>query len=477
MTDDRRWAARYAFLEDLWRDRPRVIVDARLEAALRARPRRRSSDDEPVDALVDALVPRVPKARTWVAVADEAVARELAQTRPGTGFLPRASFADVVAHREWAVALVELDSLVSDAPGGTRLRTQLAERAAEGRTVVVSARAQPQADEDLGFAALAELLEETLGGGRIYGMYSPPMAAVVDFGDDQGDADGEVPLAFDNTLGAESPAFESYVGVAGDAPSLPEGMTLVELPQGTPGASQGDDGLRTQLVQAQRQVELAAIDRQTLLEKVDALESAQATVEQQATELRDRLARAVTEAAPEASEAADRLQASLAESQALRWKVQQLERELMDAKARPVEELEAEVARLTAQLTGAHGAAEPSVVADSSPDTVDSTRPDGSEPPAAEAPTDAENETPPAEAPTDAATSTEALEPDDAIDDDDALGEIVVMVSEADDLAHRVRRGQTLRELDALIQRVERGGIGALPLRRALVSLRRRLSS
>jgi len=73
----------------------------------------------------------VSKARTWMAVADEAVARELAQTRPGTGFLPRGSFADVVAHRDWAVALVELSALHDDAPGGTRLREVLAERADE----------------------------------------------------------------------------------------------------------------------------------------------------------------------------------------------------------------------------------------------------------------------------------------------------------------------------------------------------------
>src|SRR5690606_22348324 len=94
MTDDLRWAVRYAFLEDLWRDRPRVVVDAGLEAALRERPRARRDGDR-LDALLDALVPRSPQARTWVAVTDESVGRELAQTRPGTGFLPRSSFADV----------------------------------------------------------------------------------------------------------------------------------------------------------------------------------------------------------------------------------------------------------------------------------------------------------------------------------------------------------------------------------------------
>ncbi|MCH9680885.1 MAG: hypothetical protein K0V04_05580 [Deltaproteobacteria bacterium] len=455
MTDDRRWAARYAFLEDLWRDRPRVIVDARLESVLRSGTSRRTNDDNPIEQLVDALVPRVPKARTWVAVTDEAVARELAQTRPGTGFLPRSSFADVVEHREWSVALVELAALSGDAVGGDRLARQLAARAADGRTVIVAARASasPGDDEDEGFAALSELLETQLGGGRIFGIYRPQMAAVVDFGtddDEDDDDDDDVALTFDNTLGPQAPGFVEYLGVAGDLEDLPEGMTLVELPAaaGRVDRGEGDDGLRAQLVQAQRQAELAAIDRQALLEKVDQLEAAHGTLTQQATELRDRLARAVTEEAPASSEAAERLQASLADNQALRWRVQQLDRELADARARPVEDLEAEVARLRAEVA----AAAPVVAS----------------PPAAD---DAA-----------AVEPGEAAKPDQAIDamagldeEFDEPGQIVVMVPEADDLADRVRRGQTLRELDSLVARVERGGIGALQLRQALVSLRRRL--
>lgn len=475
MTDDLRWAVRYAFLEDLWRDRPRVVVDAGLEAALREGPRGRGGEG-PLDGLVDALVPRVSKARTWMAVADEAVARELAQTRPGTGFLPRGSFADVVAHRDWAVALVELSALHDDAPGGTRLRQVLAQRAREGRTVIVSARSAPgQEDEDAGFAALAELVEDELGGGRIFGVYRPPMAAVIDFGDDdeERDEDEEVPLAFDNTLGSQAPAFVEYVAVAGGVPELPEGMTLVELPADAPSAEQSSDGaLRAQLVQAQRQAELAAIDRQALLEKVDALESTQARLEQQATELRDHLARAVTEEAPQAAEAAQRLQAALAETQALRWKAQQLEREVEAVKARPVEELEAEVAALRAELAvrDEEAAAREEAAADE-----------------------------------EAAAAIEeaaAADEDDVGADEDVLGEglddggeeeayeeprrpvrtgergeLLLLATEAEDAALRIRYRSALVDLDRLIDRVERGGIGAVQLRQALVGLRKRLRS
>src|SRR5690606_28522218 len=161
------------------------------------------------------------------------------------------------------------------------------------------------------------ILLDELGGGRIYGVYRPPMAAVLDFGEgdeDEGDVedeadeaareegdggDDEVALTFDNTLGSQAPAFLEYVGVVGDAQELPEGMTLVELPADAPSVEQSSDGaLRAQLLQAQRQAELAAIDRQALLEKVDLLESAQGRLEQQAAELRDHLARAVTELPP-----------------------------------------------------------------------------------------------------------------------------------------------------------------------------------
>ncbi len=446
MTDDRRWAARYAFLEDLWRDRARVIVDPSLESALRGKkPAAGAEDPAPLDELLDALVPRAPRARTWVAVEDEAVARELAQTRPGTGFLPRVSFADVVAHRDWTVALVDLGALSDAAPGGAKLRAQLGERAREGRTVIVSVRATPGADgEDAGFSALGELLDE-LDGGRLYGVYRPPVASVIDLGaadeDDEDDEDDEVSLSFDNTLGSQTPAFVEYLAVAGGTPALPEGMTLVELPPDTTAAvHSGDDALRTQLVLAQRQADLAAIDRNALLEKVDELEAAREELEQQAAGLRDQITRTVTEQPPEAAAQHEQLQATLADNQALRWKVGQLEREVAELRARPVEALEAEVAELRARLQAAP----------------------------------AEDEDEEALAEDELAFGLSLGSDEDDEDDDD--DEVIVLISEeADDLHARRRHGTLLVELERLIARVERGGIGALPLRQVLVSLRRRL--
>ena len=292
---------------------------------------------------------------------------------------------------------------------------------------------------------VAELVAEHLGGGRIYGIYRPPLVAAVDLGGGDDEDDEDVPLSFDNTLGSQAPAFVEYVAVAGELDELPVGMTLVELPPDAgPPVAAADEGLRGQLVQAQRQAELAAIDRQALLEKVDELESAQSELEHQAAELRDHLARAVTEAEAEAAHD-DRLQSSLADNQALRWKVQQLERELEEAKARPVEALEAEVAELRARLE-----AEAEADADEADDV---------------------------ESDADEADADDRVEAEDV----DGLDEILVLdsddeaVDDAEALAERIRMGGALRDLDRLIARVERGGIGALQLRQALVGLRKRL--
>jgi hypothetical protein len=340
------------------------------------------------------------------------------------------------------------------------------------------------------------------------------MAAVIDFGGDEGDEgqaagdededergeagdddadedeDDEVPLSFDNTLGSQVPAFVEYVAVAGQVPELPVGMTLVELPANAPSVEQSSDGaLRAQLVQAQRQAELAAIDRQALLEKVDALESERARLEQQATELRDNLARAVTEESPQATEAAERLQTSLADNQALRWKVQQLERELEAAKARPVEVLEAEVAALRAELAERRevgvGDGPMTVVEEELGEEVTTVGGAGvgDETDAGSA-ADGGDEA-------DDGVATDADDLDDEADTNDlgeddepelAVERREMMVyasdavgSDAEEAAQRIRYRSALAELDRLVERVERGGIGVLPLRQALVSLRKRL--
>lgn len=191
--------------------------------------------------------------------------------------------------------------------------------------------------------------------------------------------DEDVPLAFDNTLGSQAPMILEYVVILGEgAPDAGEGMTLVEVP---PGAVDGDAvpseaptsaPLRAQLAETRRQADLSAIERQALVERLDNLESANTGLKAESAELRDRLARALAEpaAGPEpADDGKPRLDAALAEVQSLRWELTQTKRALDAARARPVEVLEAEVARLAALLdrAGSAEAAPPSPPEDAAP--------------------------------------------------------------------------------------------------------------
>ncbi len=251
--------------------------------------------------------------------------------------------------------------------------------------------------------------------------------------DDEGDPgeeddadEGEAPpLAFDNRLG-EDLRYDTYVALV-NAPDEPVGVTLVELPAAAevaadkPGVSaearpeasktaaevtgkvearpdiraetraetrpeaskperpaeatragRGDaelDNLRIQLGQARRQVELAAIARQSLVEQLDAAQVRVDALEDQVAELQRRLTAAASDPAARASEPAagpatpgvyphpdPRPDATQATLLALRWELEQTREELRKALGRPVDALEREVAELRARL----GADDPS---------------------------------------------------------------------------------------------------------------------
>ncbi|MBV1856903.1 MAG: hypothetical protein KUG77_00730, partial [Nannocystaceae bacterium] len=180
-----RWAARYAFSEDLWRSRARVVLDPALEdALLSGMPV--GEDAEPLRELVDALLPARPgdDAPVWVGVSDDSVAARLSRLRPGTTFVATARLREVLAQEAWDVALVDLvaasrsgkpTNAALDAVAGLGLRAS-----AERSLVLWGA----SGDGGLGYEELAEAMLEQLAvrgcTQRIYGLYQPPMAAVVD---------------------------------------------------------------------------------------------------------------------------------------------------------------------------------------------------------------------------------------------------------------------------------------------------------
>ena len=515
--DDLRWAARFGFVDELWRDRARIVFDPALEAVL-VHERLEGDAVQGALDLLDALLPPTATDGVWMVVSNAETAARLRRQRPGTTFLPREGMMDLLQRADWDVALVDLAALLVD--GEHELLAALGRGVEQGRAVVLSARGVTTAADDeqrFDYGEVADVLAEDLGGGRIYGLYDPPMAAVVDFGeriegfatldaeldeeadeldeideiedaddvdeDAEGDwsertgsielpvrpgedeleldADDDVPLVYDNTLGSQEPEFSYYLGVAG-AELAAEGLTLVELPPATDsaGSEAESDALRSmraQLTQARRRADLAVIDRQTQLERIDALEVENEQLRGDVTDLRDRLARMVEPGRAEVDEpshaesAEDRLDAALAREQALRWRVTQLERERDALIGRPVDALQAEVASLRAQLQDAGSDEDPS-------------------------------------------GGSGANEPDLGGSADPGVGSAPNGVSEgrAIDTApfgavrrpvngHRTEivvtptKQAVVRAVEQLVRRVERGGIGTLELRRQLVALRRRL--
>lgn len=394
MTQELRWAARYAFVEEQWRGRARVIVDPGLETLLReGGPGVERGIDPALDDLLERLLPLDPAhgEAVWMAVATVSIAAELGRLRPGTTFVPYEGIADVLRRAHWDVAIVDLAAAVLGPPegspemttepdmqapafgAGVYFRRALATVSTLGmtlrddRTVVLCTpvRDYPRIEEGLEYGELFELAEQTLGPPRLFGVYCPPMAAVVDFGDADESPDDvatevldepdEVSLSYDNTLGSQEPALTEYLAVVGQSDDLSGGLTLVELPHLAHLASlageTAESGARAQLMQARRRADLAAIERQDQLERAEELERENADLRR---ELEARAeAQPAARSAPAPVPAFDResaLEAALGREQALKWRVGQLEAELLRVRARPIEALEAEVAALQAQL-------------------------------------------------------------------------------------------------------------------------------
>lgn len=264
--------------------------------------------------------------------------------------------------------------------------------------------------------------------------------------DDDDDAPDEeedsVPLSFDNTLGPAVPPYSLWIGVVGSVSEFGEGLTLLELP--TPGLGGDDRGvpevtaaLRLQLHETRKVAELGALERQRLVERIDAAEAENAGLRDAVAQLREQLAGALDPAV-----GGERLDAALAREQSLRWRVAALEREVAELRVRPVDELTAEIEVLRAQLEArpAEGARPVAPRNDAGPESV--------------------------------STAGPVREPAQA----------VARVANHPDAARRLGsraagsgRTAALRVVEGLVRRIERGALDRTALRRELALLRRRL--
>jgi hypothetical protein len=487
---DQRWAARYTFCDALWRGRARVVADPELEALLVESDRQGALGDAapPVLELVEALLPRARGVPVWMIVGSDEIARRLAPSRPGVRFVAATAAADVFARHPWEVALVALrtstDEMFTDV-GGYAVTTidegpgrafgrhaagwmsAIADAVGLGRSAVLAVDA-----DDAAYDALVESAAAYFSAARIYAMYAPAMLAFVELDDAQEDDDGNgfdghdisavptynriegapadrwdvddggeaeaddeddedaVPLSFDNTLGAAEPRFLGYLAIAsGD--EAPDGLTLVEVTGSVGGDDDQDNGLRHQLASARRQADLVAIERQRLVEHIDAVEADNAALREAVAQLRDQLAGTLE---PDGGE---RLDEALAREQSLRWRVAALERELEALRVRPVAELEADLAAARARLVAladAEGAQADRVAADTDSETVSDAVSNGAR----------------------------------RIGTDDAR-RLPAMRAAASG------RTAALRAVEGLVRRIDRGAIGTIDLRRELSALRRRL--
>jgi hypothetical protein len=452
MGDERRWAARYQFLDELWRGRDRIVCDRELEGALHA-----GRAEGPLADLLAGLVPGDGSSdRAWIALHNDRRAASFARERSGTVFVGLDEAAEIASDEAWSVAMVHLGSS-SQAP---QTRAELVQGRVESflevlgerleddprRSVILSLVCGP--DEDRSYELLAELVEELFGDARIYGLTRPGMAAFYDFGrlvtpavsEDSAES-SEAEIEVDNSLGSESPRFECFMAVVG-ARSPGEGVTFIELPAIGTDTSEatraGDDeagALRVQLAEAQRRVDLHAIEHQTMLEKLEHAEDRIGSLEEQ-------LDQSVGESASVggSGESSERIDELRAREQSLRWELEQRRGEIERLEARPVEALEAEVARLRAAL-------------DQAEERVDEAR----------------------------AALVEAQAGADIDEEElvnDALEDLAVLLDDADEPSPaQVREWRRARSrLEHLLRKLERGGqLSALELHRELAALQRLL--
>ena len=90
MSDQRRWAARYQFLDELWHGRDRIVFDPEIEQALQA------NVEGSAGELIARLLPDVePDARVWMSLTHERRAASLARARSGTVFVGLDAAAEI----------------------------------------------------------------------------------------------------------------------------------------------------------------------------------------------------------------------------------------------------------------------------------------------------------------------------------------------------------------------------------------------
>lgn len=398
MVVDPMWAGQYLLLDELWRGRERIVFDPQLNQLILAPGGDELAYDKEgrVHRLLESLLAQ-DSAGVWLLF--ENLHRVAKAGVDPTLFGARALHDGplLALRRHWEVAMVDVTRLVdamsqrpsplsgdaSPLPPEASLVDALLSSLEEDRSLVLWTRADAKEPRDSArLSCLFRLLASTRPGAlqnepQLVGLSRANVLQAFPLGSVPG-AD-EQGVDVDNRLGTDYPDFRYYMAVLG--PRIPGGVTLLELPsveQGPvssnrPAARRGSDrrSLRDRLDYVEQELEASERSRLELLRDLDHATAQVTELEDELDDLREAPGlisgeeasgevvsgeassgpRGVQAQAPAGSSAGDndevQEQALLLQAS---WEIEQLRSALKELRARPVEAIEAENARLRAAL-------------------------------------------------------------------------------------------------------------------------------
>lgn len=377
MVVDPMWAGQYLLLDELWRGRERIVFDPLLNQLILAPGGDELAWDKEgrVHSLLESLLAQ-DSAGVWLLFENlHRVAR--AGVDP-TMFGARALHDGplLALRRHWEVAMVDvtrlLDSMSASRGTDSSLSASLAPEASlvdallssveSDRSLVLWTKADAREPRDSArLSALFRLFQTARGGQdpQLMGMSRAPVLQAFPLGGaSHADVQG---VDVDNRLGTDYPDFRYYMAVLG--PKIPAGVTLLELPASEHDGAKASAGqaprksperrtLRDRLDYVEQELEASERSRLELLRDLDHATSQVAELEDELDDLRD--PPGVAESSNEREPAVSEAPADEVATQALllhaSWEIEQLRAQLTELRARPVEEIEAENARLKAAL-------------------------------------------------------------------------------------------------------------------------------
>jgi hypothetical protein len=377
------WAAQYVYLDELWRGRERVVYDPVLAELLLAHAGESlgwDGDGRVHDMLEDLL--SSDAGAVWLLFDDLAAVTHSGIDSHVLGARGLEEGPWLVRRRPWENVLVDIGELRHVTPGARRpagragalceLLSEVAESLSGERTVALWARAQSAfGPHGMTFESFCAWVGTYFPTAMTVGLATTSTACAYSLGcvtPRRGSAEsGDLNIELDNRLGSESPQFAYYVAVVSEQRLVlgsSDTMTLLELParaldfspaEVALGQSRGpeESELFARITALENELSEVEQRKMEILRELDHATSRVSELEDELEDLRDPPGLSDAEGpapAVDSNEPAAKalvLQAS--------WELEQLRAQVASLRGRPVEELEAENARLRAELAAFRG--------------------------------------------------------------------------------------------------------------------------